>query len=107
MIGQPVDAKISCVNSVIECPADVTVRFKSGPDSVLWSFGEIEAKVAYVEVRFDSGSPFTQMLAARGGGILGTGNTGKEGTYKYTVRVYDATGAVVASLDPRIINDPR
>jgi hypothetical protein len=107
MIGNPVPVQITFKNEEISCPDETTVNWKEGPDSVLWTFGELEQKVAYVEVEFKQGSPFSKMPVGRAGGILGTGNTGKGGTYEYTVRVYNAQGGVVAELDPRIINDPR
>ena len=80
------------------------------PDSVRWVFNGLPEGAVSVVIKWDVESPFQNFGAeCHGDGrlvLIGTGNTGIEGLYRYSILFLDEKGQVVAGVDPEVGNDP-
>lgn len=106
------DVTIDYANGKVTCDpmeARVYYAFAPGPDSVRWTVETFPQGADRVELRWEVEAPFRDFGMKLHQGkvvLLGTGNRGKEGSYKYTILFLDDAGNVLAGLDPMILNDP-
>lgn len=105
------DVKVDSRGREVGCDpmtANVYYAAEKEPDSVRWRFGSVPEGASRVEIRWDGGSPFGSMgleLDDERPVLVGTGNFGVDGVYKYTILFFDGD-QVIAGLDPKIVNGP-
>lgn len=89
--------------------AEVYYRHPKGPSCVRWVVESMPRAAKRVEVKWETESPFLHMGAEIRNKklcLLGTGNRGKQGLYKYMVLFLDEDDNVVAAIDPGVRDEP-
>jgi len=109
-MGQFATVYVDCVEDKITCSPDVVQLYHlKEPDSIQWVINSCPEGAAGFQISFRDESPFTDIGVALSGGVtklVATGNRMKKGYFKYTMRFFDAGGAVIAEVDPAITDDP-
>jgi hypothetical protein len=79
------------------------------PDSVRWEFDNVPEGIS-VLIKWDVESPFQNFGAqCLGNGrlvVIGTGNTGVGGLFRYSIVFVDAENQIIAGVDPQLDNIP-
>jgi hypothetical protein len=96
--------------SVETDPVTINWLDPSLSDSVRWVFDGLPEGATSVVIKWDVESPFQNFGAeCHGDGsivLIGTGNKGIGGTFRYSILFLDAKEQVVAGIDPTVVSQP-
>lgn len=107
------NVKVTVDGGRVVCDPDrVLCYWQTGPDNVRWIMPNPPPEAVSMVIHFKNETPFQRVgsepsaASSRVRDVITAGNRQQRGIFPYAVQVLDASGKVVAEVDPEVENRP-